>query len=91
MCIVYDHIHPSCGHPAGGTSGHPSSTWICRDLFGCSGPQEEIDYLSRGYCDMCIITGMTVAKAKGFDMYAYASSMGVGISELMDAHPQWRP
>lgn len=40
---------------------------------------------------MCIITGITVAKAKGFDMQVYASSMGVRITDLMNAYPQWRP
>ena len=91
MCIVYNRIHPSCGHQASGTSGHSSSTWICRNLFTCSGPQQQAEYISRGYCDMCIITGITVAKAKGFDMHVYARSMGVGIHDLMNAYPQWRP
>ena len=91
MCIVYNFIHPSCGHQAIGTAGTSSDTRMCANWFACSRLDERDVSIGREYCDMCIITGITVAKAKVLDMQAYASSMGVSVNDMMNAYPQWRP
>jgi hypothetical protein len=95
MCIVTRKVYPSCGHPV---PGFVSETYYCEN----AGPRYEkckpgaglevrTEHAARGYCDMCCITAITVAKAKGMDMHDYARGMGVNLNDLMAAHPQWRP
>lgn len=109
MCIRYRRIHPSCGHPARGTSGPEAHTEMCQDALNTrpsythAGParipcrpgrglEHDVEYVDRGYCDNCIITGIAITKAKGLtDIDVYARSMGVSINDLMRANPGWRP
>jgi hypothetical protein len=95
MCIVTRKIYPSCGHPA---LSFVPSTYYCEDagppFENCkpgAGLEVRTEHMARGYCDMCCITAITVAKAKGMDMHDYARSLGVNLNDLMAAHPQWRP
>jgi hypothetical protein len=95
MCIVTRKIYPSCGHPA---LSYVPSTYYCEDagppFENCkpgAGLEVRTEHMARGYCDMCCITAITVAKAKGMDMHDYARSLGVNLNDLMAAHPQWRP
>jgi len=96
MCIVMRTVYPSCGHRAPNTA---DETYYCeaainRGFVKCL-PGEGLDvrttHLDRGYCDMCCITAITVAKAKGMDMQDYARSLGVNLNDLMRDNPQWRP
>jgi len=96
MCIVMRTTYSSCGHRAPNTA---DETYYCeaainRGFVKCL-PGEGLDvrttHLDRGYCDMCCITAITVAKAKGMDMQDYARSLGVNLNDLMRDNPQWRP
>jgi hypothetical protein len=96
MCIVMRTVYPSCGHRAPGTA---DETYYCeaatnRGFAKClsgEGLDVRTTHLNRGYCDMCCITAITVAKAKGLDMQDSARSMGVNLNDLMRDNPPWRP
>lgn len=54
--------------------------------------QHGTEYVERDYCDACIIKSIMPLKANGMtDLGACASSMGVGINDLMRENPEWQP
>lgn len=105
MCIKPTYIHPSCGHRANGTAAIPPVVDYCRAVWDdpigpdwlrqCTewnGLEHRDRYVSRGYCDRCIMTGVQVMRCHGMeDLDTYARSMGVSLHELMEANPGWRP
>lgn len=95
MCIIYRKIYPSCGHHASGTVPETNYCENAGPRFErCqvgAGLEYQNEYYDRGYCDACIMAGIELAKAKGLDMDVYARSMGVRLSDLLSAHPSWRP
>jgi hypothetical protein len=65
--------------------------WPNQCLEG-AGLQYRDMYTCRGYCNRCIMTGVSVMMGRGLaDPDVFARSMGVSLSVLMRAHPEWRP
>lgn len=91
MCIAINYRHPSCGHHATGTASNHGGPWaqLCSTALSTGTECDRFTnvenvYVSRGYCDTCIMKGAELAKAKGLDSEVYTNSMGVSLAALLE-------